>query len=73
MPPDPFTALDRPRVGRPLLGVLDHRREPNAIGGEPGMAHDRLVQGHDFDRDRSFVGVHADHDWLNRLIHEWFS
>jgi hypothetical protein len=57
---DAGTALDRPNPVRPLFSVANHRGVAVAVGREPASAVDGLVSGHDPDRCRALVRVHAD-------------
>ena len=64
VPADPVAPLDRPDPLRPLLHVLDHRREAVDISAETTTTEDLLIGGHHLDRHRPLVRVHPDHDSL---------
>jgi len=64
MPADPVASLDRPDPVRPLLHVLDHRREAVDISAEATTTEDLLAGSHHLDRHRPLVRVHPDHDSL---------
>ena len=63
---------DNPRSPTPghanSADITPHRGEPVLVGGIPATTEDRLVTGHDLDRDRAFVRVHPDHDPLLLLM-----
>jgi hypothetical protein len=59
---DALAALDGPDSIRPRGDVGQHRRESVDVGREASSAEDLLVAGHDLDRHRPLVRVHADHN-----------
>ena len=62
MPPDPFTALDRPHPVGPLTGEGDQLGEPSNIGTEPAMPDDAFVGLHHLHGHRPLMRIHPDHN-----------